>query len=255
MFSPAIANVLTRLITNEGTQDLLIKPHFGSKRWLFWIIAWFAPGILTILGLVVYFLIFPAQFDPAVTQLSEQVQAMNGGASVNMRLVIISQVLQAFLLAPLLNAIPTFGEEFGWRGYLQPKLMQCDKRKGLLITNIIWGIWHWPIILMGYNYGTQYVGAPFLGPFAMTWFTVIVGVFLGWLTLKSQNVWPAVIGHGALNGIAALGLLVVRGEPHTLLGPAPTGLIGGIGFALTAILIFILSPTLKNEAGESTKTE
>ncbi len=255
MFSPAVANVLTRLITKEGTQGLLIKPNFDHKRWLYWIIAWFAPGLLTITGAIIYFLIFPAQFDPSAAQLADQIQAMNGGSPVNLRLLIISQALQAFLLAPLLNAIPTFGEEFGWRGYLQPKLMQWDKRKGLLITNIIWGIWHWPIILMGYNYGVEYFGAPILGPLVMTWFTLVVGIFLGWLTLKSHNIWPAVIGHGALNGIAALGLLFVQGEPHTLLGPAPTGLIGGIGFSLTALLIFIFSCTMKTRTRETTQTE
>lgn len=63
---------------------------------------------------------------------------------------------------------------------------------------------------------------------------------ISWLTFKAQNVWPAVIGHGALNGIAAIGILLVRGEPSTLLGPAPTGVIGGLTMTLFAAALLIV---------------
>jgi hypothetical protein len=62
---------------------------------------------------------------------------------------------------------------------------------------------------------------------------------LGWVTLKGGSVWPAVIGHGAINGIGGLGLIFSRANPNPLLGPAPTGVIAGMGFALVAVLILI----------------
>ncbi len=104
--------------------------------------------------------------------------------------VSMALVLQALLIAPFINGIPTFGEEFGWRGYLQPKLMDLGTgpRRAVVLTGLIWGVWHWPVILMGHNYGLDYPGAPFLGPLAMVWFTPTVGTLLGWLTFKAGSV-------------------------------------------------------------------
>ncbi len=71
----------------------------------------------------------------------------------------------------------------------------------------------------------------------MVWFTLTLSVIMGWLTIKANSVWPAVITHGALNGIAGLGILLVKGSPSTLLGPTPVGMIGGLGLTLAAALI------------------
>ena len=58
--------------------------------------------------------------------------------------------------------------------------------------------------------------------------------FLAWATLRAGSVWPAVIGHAAINGISALGALVVQGNPSSLLGPLPVGLLGSLGWAAVA---------------------
>jgi membrane protease YdiL (CAAX protease family) len=251
MFGPAIANVLTRLATKEGTAELSLEPKFDRGRWVQWLLAWFLPGLLTVLGLVIFFLILPQHYDPTLGALSQQMEAVGVSGVANPWLVVVVQGLQALLLAPLLNAVSTFGEEFGWRGYLQPKLMPLGPRKAILLAGVIWGIWHWPLILMGHNYGLDYFGAPFLGPLAMVWFTVVFGVLLGWLTIRAGSVWPAVIAHSALNGIAAIGILLAQGNPSSLLGPAPTGLIGGLGFTLAAILILTLPGSLPKTMSES----
>lgn len=240
MFGPAIANVLTRWITKEGKQDLYLRPHFDQGRWKFFLAAWVLPGILTIFGMILFFLLFPRYFDANLSILTAQID-LAGMGEVNVWLIVGIQTLQAILIAPLLNAIPTFGEEFGWRGYLQPKLMPIGGRKTILLSGVIWGIWHWPVILMGYNYGFDYFGAPFLGPLTFLVFTIAASALFGWVTIKANNVWPAVIGHGALNGIAALSLLLMQGQPDTLLGPTPVGIIGGSGFIILGVIL-LLSP-------------
>ena len=111
--------------------------------------------------------------------LTEQISAASGAPGLSLWALIVIQILQALLFSPLLNALSTFGEEFGWRGYLQPKLMPLGIRKAILLTGFIWGLWHAPVILMGYNYGLAYWGAPFLGPLAMIWFTMTFGTLLG----------------------------------------------------------------------------
>jgi len=245
MFGPALANLITRLITKEGTNNLFLKPNFENKRWRYYLAAWFLPGLLTIIGMILFFLLFPNYFDSGLSTLKDMLSESGQTGNINPWLVTVIQTIQALLISPLLNALPTFGEEFGWRGYLQPKLMPLGGQKAVLLTGVIWGIWHWPVILMGYNYGKDYFGAPFLGPLAMVWFTLSLSIIFGWLTIKAENVWPAVIAHGALNGIASLGILFVKNNPDPLLGPAPVGIIGGIGLTLTALLLLANPSSLK----------
>jgi len=247
MFGPAIANVLTRAITKEGKEGLQLHPRLKHKGWVYFLSAWFLPPVLILGGTGLFFILFPGHFDTNLSTLHTQLESLGSLPTLNPWMIIALQTLQAMLLAPLLNAIPTFGEEFGWRGYLQTKLMPLGGRKAVLLVGVIWGIWHWPVILMGYNYGLDYFGAPFLGPLAMVWFTLSLSVIFGWLTIKAGSVWPAVIAHGAVNGIAAIGMLFVRGNPDPLLGPSAVGIIGGLGLTITAILLLILPGAFKPE--------
>lgn len=252
MWSPALAHILTRWLTREGWHGVGLRPRF-KRGWPYWLAAWFLPGLLSILGLAVFFGLFPRHYDPSLSALRRIIESrVPAGVemdSLNLWMIVAVQIVQAMLIAPLINGLATFGEEFGWRAYLQPKLMLLGGRKAMLWMGLIWGVWHWPVILMGHNYGLDYPGAPFLGPLAMVWFTLILGILLGWLTLKADSVWPAVIGHGAINGIASLGLLFSQDQPNPLLGPAPVGLIGGIGFTLAALLIWFGPWGLQERAG------
>lgn len=165
--------------------------------------------------------------------------------AINPWMIVISQTITALLIAPLLNAIPILGEEFGWRAYLQPKLMPLGGRKTMVWMGIIWGVWHAPIIAMGHNYGLDYPGAPWLGILAMTWFTFLFGTFIGWATLRAGSVWPAVIGHGALNGIAGIYAFLTQGTPNLVLGPVVAGFIGSLGIAVVTLIILLKRDTLE----------
>jgi CAAX protease family protein len=250
MGAPALANLLTRIITKEGWSNAFLRPKIKSG-WLFWLAAWFVPGLLTIIGAIAFFLIFPANYDPGLTVLREMLESSAASVGqplpeINPWIIVIAQTAQAILIAPVLNALPTFGEEFGWRAYLQPKLMTLmNGRKVILLSGVIWGIWHWPAIVMGHNYGLDYPGSPWLGPLAMVWFCIVLGTFIGWVALKGGSVWPAVIAHAAINGIAGIGALLMQGNVNPLLGPMPTGIIGSIGFSVVAMVLMLSSKGLK----------
>jgi hypothetical protein len=98
---------------------------------------------------------------------------------------------------------------------------------------------------MGHNYGLDYWGFPWLGIIAMTWFCILAGTFLGWLSILAKNAWPGVIGHAAINGIAGLPILFTIGTPNLILGPLVMGFIGVTGFLLAAIWIFFRSDVAK----------
>ncbi len=248
MFAPALAVVATRLLTREGWGDAWLRPHF-RQGWPYWLVAWVAPALLTILGGAIFFGLFPRFFDADMGALQSILDAQS--AQLGQEIVLpfplwvlaLVQVGQAIVIAPLINSLFTFGEEWGWRGYLQPKLMGLGWQRAMIVMGVIWGVWHWPVIFMGYEYGFDYPGAPWLGPLVFIWFTFILGTFLGWLAIKGRSVWPAVIGHAAVNGIAALPALFAQGEPNPILGPLPIGLIGSLGFSVVALWMFLKDPT------------
>jgi membrane protease YdiL (CAAX protease family) len=246
MGAPALAHILTRIVTREGWKGLYLRPKF-KQGWRYWLICWIAPSILIIVGMAVYFALFPQYYDPALGTVRKLLEQRAGGIAlpqINPWTIVISQTVVAIVISPILNALPVLGEEFGWRAYLQPKLMVLGGRKALVLMGIVWGVWHWPVILMGYEYGFNYPGATWLGCLVFLWFTILASIFLGWATLRAGSVWPAVIGHAALNGFANIFAFFVQDDPNLLLGPAVNGIIGSIGFTVVALLILLRAGAL-----------
>ena len=139
-----------------------------------------------------------------------------------------------------MNFVTCFGEEWGWRGYLLPKMNKLlPTIPTLLITGVIWGLWHAPLTIIGHNYGIGYPGFPYTGIAMMCLFCVVLGVFMSYVTLKTKSCLPAVIAHGAVNGIAAIGIYFTTDGGNPFVGPAPTGIIGIIPFLLLAVFMVI----------------
>ena len=238
MFFPALGVLLTRLITGEGFRNAWLRPNVRGhvKTYL---LAWFGPGVLTPLGTVLYFLLFPGKFDPGLGYLKAVMETAGDAAELPLpwSVLLLVQTLQALLLAPLLNFITCFGEEWGWRGYLLPKMAhKLPPIPMLLVTGVIWGLWHAPITALGHNYGVGYPGFPWAGIAAMCGFCVMLGIFFSYLTLKTGSCIPAVLAHGAVNGTAALGVYLTADGGNPFVGPAPTGIVGAIPFIITALL-------------------
>lgn len=140
------------------------------------------------------------------------------------------------VLAPIASvgtSLFAFGEELGWRGFLQNLLIrEFGLTKGLLILGVVWGLWHMPVALMGYNLPQHPVIEAFV------WyplFCISLSFVFGWLSLAGRSVWWAVLGHGANNGIASMiaGKITIRdAEASYLVG---TGV-----FLVTGLLFFLL---------------
>lgn len=244
MFFPALSVFLTRIITKEGFQGTsYIAPKNGAKSIPYFLLGWFGPSILTLVGAAVYFLIFPEKYDPNMGYLTTLMTAQGmepTPAIVNA--TAISQFVSGILLAPALNFVNCFGEEWGWRGYLLPKMLEKYKMlPTLIISGFIWGIWHAPIIVLGHNYGTNYPGYPYLGILAMCLFCIVMGTLFSYITIRTGSCLPAVLAHGSVNGFAAIGMLYTDGTvAEPLIGPVPTGIIGGCAFIVCAVIMTIL---------------
>jgi len=97
----------------------------------------------------------------------------------------------------LAGGLLAVGEEIGWRGYLQPRLVaRFGPLRGLAILGLVWALWHVPMVLDGYVFPST----PVLGAFVLF---PLVGVglsyFLGWLRMETGTIWPAVLAHGSYN--------------------------------------------------------
>lgn len=255
MFAPALSNILTRLITKEGFQNLYLKPHL-KRNWKYYLLLYVGPTMLLLASGVFYFLIFPQEFDKSLSVL-HQTAAAGGQSSLSTDRLIQMQLLVFLLIGPLVNIIPTLGEELGWRGYLLPKLREFfTDRTALVMTGIFWGFWHTPVIIMGHNYGTAYAGYPWLGILAMIIFCTALGIIEGYFTIKMQSVIPAAMIHSTVNAGAAFPVIYAKAGYNPLLGPSITGLVGGIPFMVLAVILLIrIGKTDRKTVVEETVTQ
>ena len=140
--------------------------------------------------------------------------------------------VQSLLLAPILAIVIAFGEEYGWRGYLQGELFKLDRVRGVLLVGLIWGAWHWPIILMGWSYP----GYPLFGLLLTVLFTTGLAVALGYAVLKSGSVLLAAYLH-ALNDQTTAFLVALGFKPYNPVFSFGVGIYGIVTLAVVALLI------------------
>ncbi len=242
MFAPSIATlIVTRFISPlpADTRDALGLRLGKGRRWgWYWLFAWWLVPLLVISAPFVGAIFGLIQLDlvnfSAYRELLAQAEAISGPIPIPVPTLVLIQLATAFTIAPLLNAIPSLGEELGWRGYLLPQLLPLGQWPALLISGVIWGLWHAPVILLGYNYPDH----PVLGVLLMTGFCIIWGILFGWLRLATGSVWPAMFAHGALNGSAGATMIFL--QAGTSFDSALTGVMGLTGWIAPVLVIGLL---------------
>ena len=195
MFFPTLAGLLYLRRTGKSARPILTA--VGKKRYL--LAAVLLPVVVTVLviwGAVATGVMTQTLYDGATGLVS--LPGMEG-----QQIPVGSFVLQ-FLVTMVagiaITSIATFGEEFGWRGVFQNRLVaQYGVVAGLVGLGLFWGIWHAPVIYAGYNFP----GYPLLGSLVfMPLFTLGTSGVFAWLTLRSGSFWPAVLAHASFNSTA-----------------------------------------------------
>ena len=137
--------------------------------------------------------------------------------------------VMALLLIP--ECIVAFGEEYGWRGYLLPRMMPLGEVRASLIVGVIWSLWHLPVLLAGILYG----GNTLWLVLVMFVFTVMMSSFpYTWLAAASHySSTLASIFHGSTNWFAnRISTFLVSGSLLYF------GLATGIGWLLIVIVVY-----------------
>jgi membrane protease YdiL (CAAX protease family) len=232
MFIPAgCAIVLQKIRKKSITKSLKIS--FKFNWWL--LIAMLTPIVVSLLSLGINLLFadvnLSVTYDGFLSKLpDEQAKLAQEKLSQFPPVVLfLIQLIRAIFAGCTINAFLGLGEELGWRGYLLKVLNGKKFWTVSLIIGTVWGIWHFPLILLGHNYPQH----PVIGVFMMTILCILLTPTMIYIVLKSQSIITAAIYHGTLNAIAGISILYVVGGND--LTNSATGLAGFIVLAIVTL--------------------
>lgn len=237
MWVPALAAILTiKFVTREGFA--ITNLRFGPlKPYLV------SAAVIPLTFALIYALTWLLGLGQPDWGLSELMRLMaESGADMSQAPssseVLLALFLISLIAGPTVNGLFGFGEELGWRGYLLPKLMPLGKVRAYGILGVVWGLWHAPLILMGFNYP----GYPILGVIWMCAMTTALGIFINEMTLCYKSSILAGSIHGAFNGQGYGIWRQLFWNTNPLLG----GVTGLVGIAVLTLLGLITARRLNN---------
>jgi uncharacterized protein len=187
MWTPALASLLSRVVVREHPRD--VSFGFGGKRGLRGLGQALAFPLLV--GGLSYGLAWAAgleRFEPPASHLVDATPLFAFFRSL---------LLQATLGA-LIGCLSAAGEEIGWRGYMLTRLIDGGVRRPVLVSGLVWALWHVPLIVSGQYAAGRY---PLLSALLFVPSVTCAGYIAARLRLVSGSVWPAVFFHAAWNAI------------------------------------------------------
>lgn len=241
MFTPAVAALVVTFVMRvpargQRARFLGLWPMRPAKRVIWLMVAgWLVPPLLVGLGILLSAALGFVQLDLTFAAFAAELEkAVPAGTPLPPVQVIVFAQFAMIPVGGLFNSLFAFGEELGWRGWLLPALRPLGTWPALILSGVIWGAWHSPVILLGYNFGrTDLTGVLLMIGGCVAW-----GILLGWLRLRSASVWPAVIAHGSLNAAAGLVLIVAVTQPDMALA-GPLGVATWIVLALLTVVLVL----------------
>lgn len=232
MFVPLIVSVLLqKLVCRKPLKELEISPR--PNRWF--LVAWLLPLLLAFLTFGISLILPGVQYSPGMEGMLERYK----DALTPEQLELIKRQIEGSPIHPVwiavvegliagitINAVAGFGEELGWRGFLPKQLGYMGFWRSSLVIGVVWGFWHAPLIIQGYNYPQH----PIAGVFMMTVFTTLLSPIFSYVRLRAKSVIAAAIIHGTLNATYGVSIMLVKGGDDLTVGVM--GLAGFIALAL-----------------------
>ena len=139
--------------------------------------------------------------------------------------------LFAFML--IFNIILVSGEEIGWRGYMLTRLIDSGVPRPVLVSVLIWGIWHVPLFLWG---GFVEGASPLLSTALLMVTTTSLGYVLARMRLETGSVWPAIVLHTAWNDIIQTGFHPLTAGAGKQVWVGETGILTVLVLVVAAVI-------------------
>jgi CAAX protease family protein len=223
MFAPGLASILTRLVRREGFADVSFRRHnmrIGNTLL-------FAYGFPIVVGVVAYgfaFLTGLAKFEPPSFPLAVGSPLAKFAAGLAL----------AGTLGVLLSFISSVGEETGWRGYLLPRTIDARIPQPVLVTSLIWGAWHLPIVFAGvYAMGPSH----WVTALNLMITAVVIGALLAWLRIGTGSIWPCILLHATWNGLINAGFTLAVHDHAENMWVGETGIIVVLTLVIAVLLL------------------
>lgn len=199
MLIPSIAHLVTRLVTKEGFKNSYLGLNFKGNG------KYYIASVAVKLAEVIVFVVLAWQIFAGDLSLTEAFASEETAGRISSYILTISVSIIIFF--------PAFGEEWGWRGYMMPKLTELMGRPAAVIVGgIIWGLWHAPLTISGHNFGTDYDFFPWLGIILMCVNCVFFNAFLTLLTEKTKSIYPASFCHMVNNNCGGMVFITLFGS-------------------------------------------
>ena len=206
MWVPAVAAILHRLIARRPIFSQVGWNPVSSLKWI--AIAMFVPLLLSVSVVALQSLLGFVEYNQSFLSVENGLVSIKGvamifGADPQPVAMFIGNFLLSFLIGNALYMVVfALGEEYGWRGHLQPLLLRrFPFMQAFMLLGIVWGLWHFPAILLGHNY-PEY---PMFGGLVLMPITCIaMSIAFGVAYLKSKSLWVPVMFHSALNLAASM---------------------------------------------------
>jgi membrane protease YdiL (CAAX protease family) len=244
MLLPAVCAIILQMVHKEKPfRNLSIS--FRFNKWF--IIAGIVPIVYAFMTLGINLLFPNVSFSASAEGLLSMLSADDAAIAVEQLskfppvVFLFISVVQAVIAGYTINAFFAFGEELGWRGYL---LRELQDRKFLyvsLITGVVWGLWHFPLILIGHNYPDY----PVAGVGMMVIFCILVSPAITYIVIKSKSVITAAIFHGTMNAIAGITIMYVVGGNGIVNGA--TGVAGFLALLLINLSFYLYDKYVTKE--------
>ena len=221
---PFFISILLRVLSRDW-HDFGIKPNLkGSFKWYF-------------VAILIY---------PFVTLITISLALFFG--VVNISNFDMSSLCSLILMSTISNFIKNIFEEFSWRGYLTPKLIELKLNDWLiyLVSGLIWALWHaaYYIVFLPNEYFESISRLNMLlsGCILMVcWSIMYVEIYR-----LTKSVWPCVIMHAIEDAVPTVlvtiaGIITLTNSSDFWLNPisgfVATIIFLGIGIVLRSLRI------------------
>lgn len=169
VFTPSLVALVLTAITKgkKGVLDLFVKQTVKKTTFKWLLLSVIGIPVLASLAMLTSLSFDISKFGLRTTQL-------------------IPQIVVIVMIA--------IGEEYGWRGFLLPRLMKkLNVFYSSIILGLIWGVWHFPAYLIE-------TGVPLDMHFLVFLLWVVLGtLFISWIYYYTQSVLTSILIHISAN--------------------------------------------------------
>lgn len=252
MFTPLVAVIITQLLFKEPLFKGL-GINFKLNYW--WLIGLLLIPVISLLVMGMSLLVPGSYLSMEQVIEANQAALTSHGISpeqaqdlterslgiLGMWGFIATTLINGLLAGATINAVLAFGEEIAWRSFLVKVLQGKKFILAAIVIGLVWGAWHFPLVLNGLNYPSH----PVIGVFIMILMCISFTPILLYFRLKSGSVIVPTIMHGTFNAMIPNFTMLVMPANDLLIGGM--GLAGIIVYLLISVLIFLYDRYISKE--------